>query len=253
MGHVNFEKDGAVGIVTLAKPPHNLIDDALTDGIVEAYARATSEGCRAILLRSGMRHFCAGADVNAFTGGRRRDQQSFEAVLNGLENVGIPTVAAVHGGAYGGGVEIALTCDIIVAADTAVFGMVESSAGLLPLLGGVQRMVARVGIARAKEMAMLGRRHDPAALERWGAINMVVAEGELQAAALSWARQLAAGPTVALAGIKRLANTSARDGINAADAIQSVVADTVWASEDQRRGIAAFSTTGPGTAVFEGN
>ena len=104
-----------------------------------------------------------------------RDQAGLEALLDALENVPLPSVAAVHGGALGGGFELALTCDMIVAADTAFFGMAESTLGLLPLLGGVQRVVQRAGLARAKEMAMFGRRHDPVALERWGIINLVTA------------------------------------------------------------------------------
>ncbi|HZB92760.1 MAG TPA: enoyl-CoA hydratase/isomerase family protein [Stellaceae bacterium] len=254
MSIVTYEKDGAVGVVTLAKPPHNLIDNALLDGLLGAYERAVAEGCRSILLRSGMRHFCAGADVNGFTdGGRRRDQKGFEQLIGALENVPVPTVAAVHGAALGGGFELALACDLIVAADTASFGMAEASLGLIPLLGGVQRVVQRAGPARAKEMAMFGRRHDPAALERWGVINLVVAEAELASAAMSWARQLAAGPTVALRSIKTLANLAARHGIAGADARQAEMNDQMWASNDQKRGLAAFAATGPGSAVFEGN
>jgi enoyl-CoA hydratase/carnithine racemase len=251
---VRYEKDGAVGVVTLAKPPHNLIDDALIDGLLTSYQRAIADGCRAILLNSAMRHFCAGADVNGFvSGGRRRTQEQLEKLLSDLEDVPLPTVAAVHGAALGGGVELALTCDMIVAADTASFGMAEASLGLLPLLGGVQRMTQRVGPARAKELAMFGRRHDPRTLERWGAINLVVAEAELAAASMNWARQLAAGPTVALKGIKQLANASARHGIAGGDAIQTEVNGRMWASEDQKRGLAAFLATGPGSGVFQGN
>src|SRR5271169_4136355 len=93
-----------------------------------------------------MRHFCAGADVNAFTsGGRRRDQKDFEELIGNLENVPLPVVAAVHGAALGGGFELALTCDVIIAANTASFGMAEASLGLLPLLGGVQRVCSAPG------------------------------------------------------------------------------------------------------------
>jgi enoyl-CoA hydratase/carnithine racemase len=144
MSIVTYEKDGAVGVVTLAKPPHNLIDEAFLDALLTAYANAVAEGSRSILLRSSMRHFCAGADVNAFTGGgRRRDQKDFEELIDSLENVSLPVVAAVHGAALGGGFELALTCDVIIAANTASFGMAEASLGLLPLLGGVQRVVQR--------------------------------------------------------------------------------------------------------------
>jgi len=254
MSTVLFEKDGAVGVVTMSKPPHNLIEDTFLNDLLSAYKQAVETGCRSILLRSAMRHFCAGADVAGFAnGGRRRDQDAFDALLDALENVPLPSVAAVHGGALGGGFELALTCDVIVAADTAFFGMAEASLGLLPLLGGVQRVVQRVGPARAKEMAMFGRRHDPAALERWGVVNLVAAESELPAVSMSWARQLASGPTVALRGIKALANLSARHGIAGADARQTDVNNMMWASADQKRGLAAFVKTGPGSAVFEGN
>lgn len=254
MSTVMFERDGAVGVVTMSKPPHNLIEDKFLNDLLDAYGQAVQTGCRSILLRSAMRHFCAGADVAGFAnGGRRRDQAGLEALLDALENVPLPSVAAVHGGALGGGFELALTCDMIVAADTAFFGMAEASLGLLPLLGGVQRVVQRVGPARAKEMAMFGRRHDPAALERWGVVNLVTAESELSAVSMSWARQLASGPTVALRGIKSLANLSARHGIAGADAQQTDVSNMMWASADQKRGLAAFAKTGPGSAVFEGN
>lgn len=252
MATIEYHKDGDVGVVTLAKPPHNLIDDAMLSALMAAYDRAVAQGCRSILLRSSMRHFCAGADL-AVIYAERGDQARFERVWAALENVPVPTVAAVHGAALGGGFELALMCDMIVAADTASFGMAEATLGLLPLLGGVQRVVQRAGPARAKEMAMFARRHDPRALERWGVINLVVEEGELGNASLSWARQLAAGPTVALGGIKNLADCAARGGVAAADAQQARINDAMWASQDRVRGLAAFATTGPGSAVFEGN
>lgn len=249
---IDYEKDGAVGIVTMAKPPHNLIDNAMLEALMNAYETAVREGCRAILLRSGMRHFCAGADLDLLSL-EQPDAQALARLWKALEDVPVPTVAAVHGAALGGGLELALTCDMIIAADTASFGMAEASLGLLPLLGGVQRVVQRAGPARAKELAMFGRRNDPRALERWGVINLVAAESELLDVAMSWARQLASGATVAFRGVKTLANLSARGGIDAADAQQVPMNDAMWASADQKRGLAAFAATGPGSAIFEGN
>lgn len=252
MNSIVYEKDGAVGIVVLAKPPHNLMDNAMLDELGLVYARAVDEGCRALLLRSSMRHFCAGADLATIAGGTW-DQNALKAIWESLENVPIPTVAAVHGAALGGGFELALMCDIILAADTASFGMAEVSLGLIPLLGGVQRVVQRAGLARAKEMAMLGRRQDPKTLERWGIINQVVPESELQTVSMSWARQLAAGATVAIKGIKALANATAAAGAGGADGMQEAVNTMMWKSGDQARGLAAFAATGsPGSAVFEG-
>src|SRR3546814_13979766 len=86
----------------------------------------------------------------------------------------IPIIASVHGVCLGGGFELALACDYIIAAQSAKIGSVEATLGLHPLMGGVQRQVQRAGMARAKEMSMLARRYDPATLERWGLINLVV-------------------------------------------------------------------------------
>jgi enoyl-CoA hydratase/carnithine racemase len=255
MTTVTHEIDGKVGVVTLAKPPHNLMDDSLIEDLVAAYQAVVADGCRAILLRSAMRHFCAGAEMNSWGTTTRihTDKARFETMLRELEDVPVPTVAAVNGGALGGGLELALTCDMILAADTAFLGQVEVAVGLLPLLGGTQRLAQRAGAARAKEIAMLGRRHTPQAFERWGIINLVVPESELATASMTWARQLAAGPTQVIKGIKMQANLEARGGIGAADARQIEINDMIWQAKDRQRGADAFFTTGPATAVFEGD
>jgi enoyl-CoA hydratase/carnithine racemase len=255
MTTVKHEIDGKVGVVTLAKPPHNLIDDVLVNDLVAAYKAVISEGCRAILLRSSQRHFCAGAEVQSFgtTTLVHTDQRKFETLMRSLEDVTVPTVAAVHGGVLGGGLELALTCDMIIAANTAFLGQVEVAVGLLPLLGGTQRLAQRAGVARAKEIAMLGRRHTPEAFERWGIINLVVPESELPSASMTWARQLAAGPTQVIKGIKMQANLEARGGIAAADARQVEINDMIWKAKDRQRGFDAFFSTGPATAVFQGD
>ena len=255
MRHVTGEIDGGVGVVTMAKPPHNLLDDALLEELVVTYQKVLKDGARAILLRSSMRHFCAGAEVKTFgtTTVIQHDEEMFKRLNDTLENAPVPTVAALNGGVLGGGLELALTCDMIIAADTAYLGQVEVAVGLLPLLGGTQRLVQRAGVVRAKEITMMGRRHTPEAFERWGIINLVVPEDELQTAAMTWARQLAAGPTKVLSGIKTLANESARHGIAAADKLQVKVNDMIFATADCKRGMEAFYKTGPGTAVYQGD
>src|SRR5260370_8632693 len=183
MTTVKYEIDGAVGVVTLAKPPHNLLDDALLEDLMTAYQTVVAKGARAILLRSSMRHFCAGAEVQSFgtTTVIHTDKEKFARLTDMVENVPVPTVAALNGAVVGGGVEIALTCDMILAADTAYLGQVEVAVGLHPLLGGTQRLVQRAGVARAKEISMIGRRHTPEASERWGIINLLVPAQDLPA------------------------------------------------------------------------
>lgn len=255
MTTVLHEIDGKVGVVTLAKPPHNLLDDPLLNDLVAAYRAVVAGGCRAILLRSSQRHFCAGAELDSFgtTTLLHTDQRKFEVLMGELEDIPVPTVAAVNGGVLGGGLEMALTCDMIVAANSAFLGQVEVAVGLLPLLGGTQRLAQRAGVARAKEIAMLGRRHTPESFERWGIINLVVPESELPSASMALARQLASGPTQVIKGIKMQANLEARGGIAAADARQVEINDMIWKAKDRQRGFDSFSATGPGTAVFEGD
>lgn len=255
MTTVTHEMDGAVGIVTLAKPPHNLIDDDMVADLLTAYRSVQAAGSRAILLRSSMRHFCAGAELKSFgsTTMIQSDEKRFLEFLDVMEEIPVPTVAAVHGGVLGGGLELALTCDMIIAADTAFFGQVEVTVGLLPLLGGTQRLAQRAGSARAKEIAMLGRRHTPEAFERWGIINLVVPEAELPDASLTWARQLAAGPTKVIEGIKMQANLAARGGVAAADKRQIGINNMIWKAADRQRGFDAFFATGPASAAFVGD
>ncbi|ACD16776.1 enoyl-CoA hydratase/isomerase family protein [Paraburkholderia phytofirmans] len=256
MTTIKIEMDGAVGIVSLAKPPHNLIDDAMIADLLAAYRGVLADGARAILLKSEMRHFSAGAEMSSFTDGKTAIQHNadqFLEFLDVLENAPVPTLAAVHGAALGGGLELALTCDMIVAADTAYFGQVENIVGLIPLLGGTQRLVQRAGVVRAKEIALIGRRHAAEAFERWGIINHVVPETELQAAAMSFARQLAAGPTKVLHGIKQQANLAANGGVRSADLEQINLNNMIWQTGDRERGFASFFSTGPATAEFKGD
>ena len=100
---------------------------------------------------------------------------------------------------------------------------------------------------------MLGRRHTPEAFERWGIINQVVPESELGSASITWARQLAAGPTQVINGIKQQANLEARGGVSAADARQVEINHMIWKTKDRQRGADAFFASKPATAVFQGD
>jgi enoyl-CoA hydratase/carnithine racemase len=248
---VTYTPDGAVGVVTFENPPHNLIGPLFIEQYLAAIDQAVDAGHRAILVRSTLRHFCAGADPSALAD--RTSALDPVELLDRLESVPVPTVAAVHGAVLGGGLELALACDFIIAAETSQIGAVEVSIGLAPLLGAVQRLTERAGPARAREIAMLGRRYQPEVLERWGVINLVVPDAELESASMSWARQLAAGPTIALGAIKRLARIASTDGVRAADEALAAELAPMWASEDVKRGMTSMAKYGPGSAIFEGN
>jgi enoyl-CoA hydratase/carnithine racemase len=254
---VEREERGPVSVLTMVYGPYNLLGPKLMGALAAQITAARDAGSRAIALRSGLRHFCAGADVSLF-GGRIEQGGRSQAEIGGvdflklLELLPVPIVASVHGVCLGGGFELALACDYIVAASSAKIGSVESALGLHPLLGGIQRQVQRAGAMRAKEMSMLGRRYDPATLERWGLVNLVVPDDMLEKTTFSIAEELAHGPTVAHAATKRLVHIAVNEGVLAADEAMAEVQKPIWASEDLKIGLASFRENGPGLAKFVG-
>ena len=231
-------EDGLV-ILMLNNPPNNLLNNEFLDSIHKNIINSESSGARALLFISKLKHFSAGADPEFLS--RSSSNEDPMKLINIIENAKIPTVAAINGAALGGGFELAIGCDFIIAADTAKIGLVESSVGLMPLAGGVQRLVERIGMVRAKEMSMFGRRYDAKTLEKWGLINIVVPETQLNDSALSFAKQLASGPTIALKEIKRIANLSSKYGIKRADKEMKTSIKKVLNSSDAKAGISYLS------------
>ena len=166
---IRREQRGNISVLTMVYRPYNLLGPKLINAIVEQVEEAQKAGSRAIVLRSGLRHFSAGADLDIFD--KRVEQGSGNSSsenrrLNGveflrfMELLPIPLIASIHGVCLGGGLELALSCDYIIAASSAKIGSVEATLGLHPLLGGIQRQVQRIGALRAKEMSMLARRYE---------------------------------------------------------------------------------------------
>ncbi|MDB5860828.1 MAG: enoyl-CoA hydratase [Ramlibacter sp.] len=249
------ERHGLVTVLSMNYRPYNLVGPTLNRPLLAALHEAVEQGSRAIVLRSALRHFSAGADVSLFAA--RADAQGQGVMspletLRGFETLPVPIVTSVHGVCLGGGFELALASDYIIAAASAKIGSVEVALGLHPLMGGIQRQVQRAGVARAKELSMLGRRYDAATLERWGLINLVVPDAQLDQAALSVAQELAHGPTLAHAATKQLVAIAANEGVDAADEAMAELQKPIWASQDLKAGLASFRANGPGLAQFEG-
>lgn len=254
---VEHEERGPVAVLTMVYRPYNLLGPKLIGAVAAQLQAAAAAGSRAIVLRSGLRHFCAGADVSLFSARIEQEGRSQAALgavdfLKLMELLPVPIVASVHGVCLGGGLELALACDYVVAAASAKVGAVESALGLHPLMGGIQRQAQRIGALRAKEMSMLGRRYDAATLERWGLINLVVPDDSLEKATMSIAEELAHGPTLAHAATKRLVHIAVSEGVLAADEAMADVQQPIWASEDLKIGLASFRESGPGLAKFVG-
>ncbi|WP_050386535.1 enoyl-CoA hydratase/isomerase family protein [Bradyrhizobium pachyrhizi] len=258
---VTREERGSISILTMQHRPYNLLGPTLLNAIVEKIEAAQKACSRAIVIRSGLRHFSAGADLDIFVKrvsdgsidqqkeGRRLTGVEF---LNFMETLPIPLIASLHGVCLGGGLELALCCDYIIAASSTKIGSIEATLGLNPLLGGIQRQVQRIGAMRAKEMSMLARRYDAPTLEKWGLINLTVPEESLEKATMSIAEEFAQGPTVSYASTKSIVRVAINGGTQAADDAMAKLQEPIWASEDLKAGLASFQKNGPGLAKFAG-
>ncbi len=168
------------------------------------------------------------------------------------EDLPVPTVFAAHGLTLTAAFEIALACDILLAAEHASFGLVEIVVGLTPSMGGPQRLAERAGSARARELIFTGERYPAAVLERWNVVNRVLPDAGFAEAARAYAKQVAAGPTVAHAATKRLVTTAVRDGVRAADDAVPAVSGALFATADLPAAVASFLRDGPGKVTHQG-
>ncbi|MYX37447.1 MULTISPECIES: enoyl-CoA hydratase/isomerase family protein [unclassified Streptomyces] len=245
--------DGPVAVLTMQYRPHNFMGHVLVEALLDSIRWAQEQGARAVLLRSGLRNFSAGADLTLFEGldGQEPEIDRIRFVRE-FDELPIPIVAEVRGVCVGGGFELALACDLIVAGESAKLGSVEATVGLTPLSGAVQRLTQRAGAARAKEMAMLARRYDARTLERWGVINRVVADEMLDEVALSLAQELGHGATIAHAATKAVVSYTLENGVRAADEKMAELQRSIWPSRDLQQGLESARAKGLGSARFEG-
>jgi enoyl-CoA hydratase/carnithine racemase len=265
---VRIERDGAVAVVVLDNPPLNLFTPAVFDAlerVVHELVRltdpATPDRVRAVLVEARGRVVSGGVDVAFFRDiaeGPEPVQHGGELwarllrVAQAVEDLPVPTVFAAHGLTLTAAFELALACDILLAAERASFGLVEIVVGLTPSMGGPQRLAERAGPARAKELIFTGERYPAAVLERWNVVNRVLPDDGFADAARDYARRVAAGPTVAHAATKQLVGTAVRAGARAADALVPDVSGALFGTEDLRGAVASFLTEGPGKAAYVG-
>jgi enoyl-CoA hydratase len=253
---VRFERHGDVGVVVLDDPPLNLFGPELGADLLGAFEQAERETIRSLMIRAEGEVFTAGADVHVFEGQSVAEAADFFSDLVGLvhrlEDMPIPTLSSVHGLCLTAGFELSLACDMIWAAESAQFGLVEAVVGLTPGMGGTQRVAERAGPARARELVMTGGLYDAAKLERWNVINRVLPNGELAEKSLRFAERLAAGPTKANAATKRIVRAYLDEGVRGADARIGEVVAPLFDTEDLKGGVRSFLEEGPGKATFRG-
>jgi enoyl-CoA hydratase/carnithine racemase len=198
-----------------------------------------------VLTASGNRAFCVGADLRErqlMTDAQWLAQRAvFRTAFGELLRLPQPVIAAVHGYALGGGCELALNCDLVVADETAQFGLPETTVGLVPGCGGTQLSMRRLGVGRAADMLLTGRRVKAAEAERIGLADRLVPAGTADGAALQMAGAIAANSPVAVRAAKRAMRQGWGVGLPAALDIEDSAWRTAALSADRREGIAAFN------------
>jgi len=253
---VRYERDGDVGSITIAKPPLNLFDREMVEGLAAAVAAAAEDSPRALVVGAEGEVFTGGVDVQVFHGLSGADAERFAteliALAHRIEDLPFPTLAVVGGLCLTAGFELSLACDMIWAAESARFGLVEIVVGVTPFMGGTQRVAERAGPARARELVMTGGLYEAATLERWNVVNRVLPDADLAGKARAFAERLAAGPTLANAATKRVVRAQIDGGTRAADAVVPGVAGQLFETEDLKAAVETFLREGPGKAVFEG-
>ncbi len=241
--------DGApiegVGLVTLDRPEVlNALDYETLRQLVGALQRLDGDpACRAVVITgAGERAFASGADIKEMaeaTPVSLTIANSF-ARWEALRRVRVPLIAAVRGYALGGGCELAMACDVVVAADNAVFGQPEIKLGVMPGAGGTQRLTRALGKARAMELIMTGRTIDAREAEARGLVSRVVAREETLAQALALAAEIAALPPLAVRAAKEAVNRAFELSLEAGLEFERRNFFLLFASEDQKEGMRAF-------------
>ena len=225
--------------------------NALSTAMGKRLARVCEEIAResavraVVLSAAGDKAFCVGADLkerNRMSGAEfARQRLVFRAAFGGVLNMPQPTVAAVHGYALGGGCEFALSCDLIVADETAVFGLPETSVGLVPGGGGTQLALRRLGPGRAADLIFTARRLDVDEAERMGLVDRRVPAAAARVEALAVAGRIARNSPVAVRAAKRALRQGGGTGLATGLDVEDAAWRTAAFSTDRREGIAAFA------------
>ncbi len=238
----------AVGELVLDRPEAlNAISTAEARAIISACAElAADDGPSVVMITSSSpKAFCVGADLkerNSFDDARLAEQRPvFRQAFGALLDLPVPTVAAVEGYALGGGFELALSCDLIVASRSAVLGLPEAGVGLVPGGGGTQLLVRRVGSNRAADLIFTARHVGAEEADRLGIVDRLVDAGEARAVALDVANQIASRSPIALRAAKRALRRGSDLDLESALVVENLAWEDAAYSDDRREGIAAFN------------
>lgn len=246
--HILFEADSAgIALLTVNRPEKlNALSREVVEELGEAFDRIAGESAvrAAILTGAGEKAFVAGADINELAALSAVEAREYalrgQRTFRKLETLGKPVVAAVNGYALGGGLELAMSCTIRIAAPEAKLGQPEVKLGIVPGYGGTQRLPRLVGRGRALDMLLTGEPIDAAEAYRIGLVNAIAERTELIETAKQWARKVLANGPLAVALTMEAVDAGLDSGIDAGLRFEAMAFGITAASEDRREGTSAF-------------
>ena len=242
--NILVRREGRVGVVTLNRPQAlNALNGALMDELVTALrAFDADEGVGCIVITGSEKSFAAGADIKQMASASAVEMMDspFIGYWDAVEAIRKPVIAAVSGYCFGGGCELAMICDLIVASETAVFGQPEINLGIIPGAGGTQRLTRAVGKSVAMDMILSGRRINAQEALQFGLVSRVFPAATFQEDALKLAAEIAGKAPVALRVAKEAVNRAYASSLAEGVLFERRAFNLLFATEDQKEGMAAF-------------
>jgi len=244
--NILVDAQAGVAVITINRPPANALSKATLEELNAAFdALEKDASVRAVVITgAGQYVFIGGADITEFVGldeaAARASVQRGHDLFNKIESFSKPVIAAVNGICVGGGNELAMSCDIRIAAESAKFGQPEVNLGIIPGWGGTQRLPRLVGKGRALEMMLTGDLVKADDAQRYGLVNKVVPDNEVLTLARNLARKLSMGAPLAMRFIKQATNVGLGQGAAAGLNAEEQSFEQIFASADAKEGVAAF-------------
>ena len=246
MGFVTVEQKDAVTVVTIDRPQAlNALNPEVLADLKAAFEGIDQNATRCVVLTgAGEKSFVAGADIGSMSTMTKAEGEAFGKLGNDIflmiENFPLPVIAAVNGFALGGGNELAMSCDIRICSDNAMFGQPEVGLGITPGFGGTQRLARLVSVGMAKQLLYTARNIDANEALRIGLGNAVYPQAELMDAALKLASQVAKNAPIAVRGCKKAVNEGLQVSIDKAVAIEEKIFGDCFETHDQVEGMTCF-------------
>jgi enoyl-CoA hydratase/carnithine racemase len=257
MEFIELEVANGVATIKLARPPVNALNFQMQAEIKDAAQECDRRAdVRAVVIYGGEKAFAAGADIKEMEGLSAQEMAergaAIEDSFSTVARITKPVIAAITGYALGGGCELALCADLRIAADNVRMGQPEILLGIIPGGGGTQRLPRLVGPSVAKDLIYTGRIVSADEALAIGLVNQLVPAAEVYGAALSWAKQFAKGPRVALAVAKEAIDRGLETSLDAGLEIEAGYFSALFETEDRAIGMTSFRSDGPGKAKFVG-